>query len=73
MSRTYRRPYVRPAEKASASCRPGGSCPYCKGNRFHSDQIRAIRADQTYTDALTEFPGKIWAKVSARTLPGHSK
>lgn len=30
----HRKPYHK-SGKHDRSCRPGGSCPYCKGNRQH--------------------------------------
>lgn len=26
--------------KSDRTCRPGGSCPYCKNNRLHSHYVR---------------------------------
>jgi hypothetical protein len=28
-----------------ASCRPGGSCPYCRENRTHGTRRRALEAE----------------------------
>jgi hypothetical protein len=30
----HRKPYTKKAEKCNRSCRPGGSCPYCRNGRL---------------------------------------
>ncbi len=32
------------------TCRPGGSCPYCKNNRQHSTKIRILKAKDKEND-----------------------
>lgn len=39
-----RKPY-RGAKAFDPSCRVGGSCPYCRGNRTHGTRRRAAEAD----------------------------
>lgn len=36
------------------SCRPGGDCPYCKENRFHSESVRKERADYILNEYFEE-------------------
>jgi len=39
------------------SCRPGGDCPYCQGNRSHATRKRMLAADELYEalDGLLNF------------------
>ncbi len=46
----HRRPY-RKSARFDATCRHGGSCPYCRSNRTHKNELRCIRADE----AIAEF------------------
>ena len=36
--------------KFDASCRPGGSCPYCQGNRKIGDKKLALKARDVMDD-----------------------
>ena len=38
-----RKPYYR-SKRFDRSCRPGGSCPYCQGNRKYNFKKNSIRA-----------------------------
>jgi hypothetical protein len=44
-----RKPYNR-AGKGDRTCRPGGSCPYCKQNRSHSNSVRKQSAKDKMSD-----------------------
>jgi hypothetical protein len=39
----WRKPY-RKSGRFDATCRPGGSCPYCRDNRQHADKVRKLMA-----------------------------
>ena len=41
----HRKPYYG-AASFDSSCRPGGGCPWCEGNRFHADRRRRAAADE---------------------------
>jgi hypothetical protein len=41
----WRKPYFK-SERFDASCRPGGSCPYCQGNRRHNINKQRARANE---------------------------
>jgi len=45
-NKEYRKNYYR-SGRFDYSCRPGGSCPYCRGNRFHSNLVRMLLANDT--------------------------
>ncbi len=45
----YRKPYYK-SGRFDRTCRPNGSCGYCKGNRFHSNLKNAINAEETRYD-----------------------
>jgi hypothetical protein len=46
MSRTRRRPYTK-SKRFDASCRNGGSCPWCRSNRtIQHQRAKASVADQ---------------------------
>jgi hypothetical protein len=36
----HRQPYQKRCEQVDVSCRPGGSCPYCRSNRQFRTQKR---------------------------------
>lgn len=38
-----RRKYYR-SKKFDRTCRPGGTCPYCKNNRTYSNEKRKLQA-----------------------------
>jgi hypothetical protein len=40
-----RKPYYK-SGKFDTSCRAGGSCPYCKRNRFHKTIIKILTANE---------------------------
>ena len=40
-----RKQYRTKAERCDRSCRPGGSCPYCKSNRLKKWKIPKIEDD----------------------------
>jgi hypothetical protein len=42
----YREPYYR-SGRFDMSCRPHGSCGYCRCNRFHANYVRMMIADDT--------------------------
>jgi hypothetical protein len=47
----HRKEYYK-SGKFDRTCRPGGSCPYCKNNRFHSNKVREQSAnDKKSTDS----------------------
>lgn len=39
----HRKPYRR-SQRFDQSCRPHGSCPYCKNGRLHNTQRRILAA-----------------------------
>jgi hypothetical protein len=41
----WRKPYYG-SKRIDASCRPGGDCPYCNGNRTHKDKKKSISAKE---------------------------
>jgi hypothetical protein len=41
-----RRPYYR-GGRFDRTCRPGGSCPYCRSNRLHSTRKRLASLEST--------------------------
>ena len=41
----WRRQYHAVAASVSPSCRPGGSCPYCRANRTHKHKRRQPQED----------------------------
>lgn len=40
----HRKPYYQ-SKRFDPTCRPGGSCPYCRANRLHSTRKRERKAD----------------------------
>jgi hypothetical protein len=40
----HRKPYYR-SGRFDRTCRPHGGCPYCVGNRKHSEAMRIARAE----------------------------
>ncbi len=40
-----RQPYARGSQRFDRTCRPGGSCPYCRANRNHANKRREAIAD----------------------------
>lgn len=40
----WRKPYQHTAAAFDSSCRPNGSCSYCRSNRKHSEIKRKMRA-----------------------------
>ena len=40
----HRKPYYR-SGRFDKTCRPNGSCPWCAGNRKHSEAKRIARAE----------------------------
>lgn len=46
----HRKPYHK-SGKSDRTCRPGGSCPYCKRNRF----AHVIKADAKAKDDIEEL------------------
>lgn len=65
MSRTYRKSYTK-SKAFDSSCRSHGGCPWCEGNRTHSDTKRRVAADAQmkqapkdeqadYEDAMVEL------------------
>lgn len=50
MSHTYKKRYRR-SRLISASCRCHGGCPYCLGNRMHSNEKRELSVN----DQLSEY------------------
>lgn len=47
----HRKPYYR-AGKHDRTCRPGGTCPYCQGNREHGAKVREQSANYAMADSL---------------------
>lgn len=47
-----RKGYYKKSSRHFASCRPGGSCPYCKSNREHSNKVREQKADESRKESL---------------------
>jgi hypothetical protein len=47
----FRKPYHK-AGAADQTCRPGGSCPYCQGNRMYSDKKRDISSREQIKEAV---------------------
>lgn len=41
-----RKPYYKKCEQLDRTCRPGGSCPYCQGNRHYNDKVKRNNADE---------------------------
>lgn len=46
-----RKPYYK-SGKFDPTCRPGGGCPYCKGNRMHSTKRRELSAREQIKEAV---------------------
>lgn len=46
-----RKPY-RTTGRFDRSCRPGGDCPWCEGNRLHADAKRRLSADEQLADVF---------------------
>ena len=42
----HRKPYYK-SGRFDRTCRPGGSCPYCHGNRMHKHTKKQMNADDT--------------------------
>lgn len=49
-NRKDKRKKYRKSKRFDATCRPGGSCPYCRDNRLHSDKIRKQSAKDKESD-----------------------
>lgn len=47
----HRAPYHK-SGKFDSTCRPGGGCPYCKGNRMHGDHKRQLSASDQIREAV---------------------
>ncbi len=45
MSRTTK-PIYRKSRAIDASCRCGGSCDWCRGNRLHADEVKRLAAEE---------------------------
>ena len=45
----HRKPYYK-SGRFDRTCRAGGSCGYCQGNRMHSTKIRILIAEDTKED-----------------------
>jgi len=51
----WRKPYQKgSAQACSGSCRPGGSCPYCKDNRMHSTKKRELSAKDKMNETFAQ-------------------
>jgi hypothetical protein len=50
----HRKPY-RKSGRFDASCRPGGDCPYCKGNRTINDRRDGITAREVMHEIVDEL------------------
>ncbi len=44
-NKEHRKPYYK-SGKFDKSCRPGGDCPYCQGNRKHSGKKRELSIEE---------------------------
>jgi len=42
-----RKPY-RKSKRFDRSCRPGGDCPHCQGNRQHANRKQMEKADASH-------------------------
>jgi hypothetical protein len=42
----HRQPYQKRCEQVDVSCRPGGSCPYCRSNRQFRTEKRKPHVEQ---------------------------
>ena len=47
----HRKPYYKSA-KFDKTCRPGGSCPYCKNNRGHKHKKQKLIFDKNLEEWL---------------------
>jgi len=45
----HRHPY-RGAKRYDRSCRPNGSCDYCRNNRLHADRRQRAKANDELND-----------------------
>jgi hypothetical protein len=54
-----RKPYYR-SKRFDRTCRSGGSCPYCLGNRLRNSHRRMMTANQQIEDFLNESPTQHW-------------
>lgn len=45
-NRKDRRRQYHGSKAIDASCRPGGDCPHCQGNRHHANRKRLISTEQ---------------------------
>ena len=57
----HRRPY-RKSARFDATCRHGGSCPRCRGNRTRKNELRRMRADEAITEFLGAIDKRLWEK-----------
>jgi chaperonin GroES len=53
MRKDRRKRYYR-SKQFDRSCRPGGSCPYCLGNRLYNNHRRRLAADDEISRFLLE-------------------
>ena len=61
----YRKPYYR-SGKFDITCRPGGACGWCKGNRLHSTLKRMSVANDTLEEFL-DAPVTQWSEYPSYT------
>jgi hypothetical protein len=48
----HRKPYYKSA-RHDKTCRPGGGCSWCRGNRTHTNAVRLLKAGEP-----TDDPGR---------------
>jgi len=46
----HRKPYRKRAQRIDRTCRPGGSCPYCQGNRKHKHDKKLLSLKEQEDD-----------------------
>ena len=56
------------------TCRPGGSCPYCRGNRAHKNDLKILSANEAINEFLGTIEKRLWEKwekdiIDDQTLP----
>lgn len=54
LGKDHRKPYYRRG-KYDRTCRPNGSCPYCRGSRLHSQQKQITSADEQIREDLSAY------------------
>jgi len=48
----HRKPYRKYCEQIDKTCRPGGDCPWCYGNRRHKTERQTPIIEETELDTM---------------------